>query len=104
MSRNIGRKLTERRQSNAAGPHGKKTPDRYNTEREVIAEAMDEVTVDGVSLGSLGDLIRDYGTPPMASLEFTRDALRTYNRLCATLGHPELQQPEDAWDNDEETE
>lgn len=41
MSRNVGSRLTELRRSGAAGTHGKKSADRYNTEREAIAEAMD---------------------------------------------------------------
>ena len=33
-----GRFLAELRRSNAAGSHGKRSPDRYNTKRKVIEE------------------------------------------------------------------
>lgn len=43
-SNEIGRQLSELRGSGAAGPHGKKSPDRANTEREAIDQAIaDEV-------------------------------------------------------------
>jgi hypothetical protein len=38
----MGTVLTELRRSNAAGTHGKKRKDRYNTKREAIGEAKDD--------------------------------------------------------------
>lgn len=44
MATDEGRRLSELRRSGAAGPHGKKTPDRHNTEREAVDQAIaDEV-------------------------------------------------------------
>jgi hypothetical protein len=49
MPTDEGRRLSELRRSGAAGPHGKKTPDRANTEREAVDQAIADEVDDAVS-------------------------------------------------------
>lgn len=64
-----GRRLTELRRGRGAGPHGKKTADRYNTERQAMDQEMKDQENYSSSLTALAQEQRN-------SL---RLALRTFN-------------------------
>lgn len=59
MSKSVGRFLTGLRGSSASGPHGKRSKDRANTEREVIDAELEGDLVPQIWLDAHGLTLED---------------------------------------------